>query len=193
MLWRARTVGNMKGEYDGFTGYPESETAGSCDSRQRTFIGYRWCRKRKTRVLTFRIAYLIKHFGVRPDQILAVTFTNKAAQEMKERIEQLVGGIAKGIWVSTFHSTCVRILRSHGDKLGYQSNFQIFDSADQLVVIREILKELNLDPKRFDPRAMLSAISSAKTSYWVQKSLMQKPWISGSGRSVGSIKDISRL
>ncbi len=116
----------------------------------------------KTRVLTFRIAYLIKHFGVRPDQILAVTFTNKAAQEMKERIEQLVGGIAKGIWVSTFHSTCVRILRSHGDKLGYQSNFQIFDTADQLVVIREILKELNLDPKRFDPRAMLSAISSAK-------------------------------
>lgn len=116
----------------------------------------------KTRVLTYRIAYLIKHGSVRPDQILAVTFTNKAAQEMKERVSQLVGGIAQGIWVSTFHSTCVRILRAHAAKLGYQANFQIFDTSDQLVVIREVLKELNLDPKRFDPRALLSAISSAK-------------------------------
>jgi len=116
----------------------------------------------KTRVLTYRIAYLIRECQVRPSQILAVTFTNKAAQEMQERVEKLVGSVAKGIWVSTFHSTCVRMLRVDADKIGYQKNFQIFDTADQLTVIKDCLKELNLDPKHFDPHAMLSGISSAK-------------------------------
>lgn len=116
----------------------------------------------KTRVLTYRIAYLIRQGFARPDQILAVTFTNKAAQEMKDRVAALIGGLAKGIWVSTFHSACVQILRAHADKLGYSRNFQIFDTADQLVVAKEALQELNLDPKHFEPKAILAGISSAK-------------------------------
>lgn len=116
----------------------------------------------KTRVLTYRIAYLIRQGMARPDQILAVTFTNKAAQEMKDRVAGLIGGIAKGVWVSTFHSACVQILRAHSDRIGYSRNFQIFDTADQLVVAKEALQELNLDPKHFDPKAILASISSAK-------------------------------
>lgn len=116
----------------------------------------------KTRVLTYRIAYLMRVQGVAPKHILAVTFTNKAAREMKERLLQLVGAIAERLWIGTFHATCVQILRRHADRIGYNRNFSIFDTSDQLAAVRETLRELNLDPKKFEPRALLSAISAAK-------------------------------
>ncbi|GEM02749.1 DNA helicase-2 / ATP-dependent DNA helicase PcrA [Halolactibacillus halophilus] len=116
----------------------------------------------KTRVLTHRIAYLIDEKDVSPFSVLAITFTNKAAREMKERVEKLVGPDAKNMWVSTFHSMCVRILRRDIDRIGYSKQFTIFDSADQLTVIKNILKNQNLDPKQFEPRAMLGMISQAK-------------------------------
>ncbi|MRG87406.1 DNA helicase PcrA [Salinibacillus xinjiangensis] len=116
----------------------------------------------KTRVLTHRIAYLLHEKGVAPYNIIAITFTNKAAREMKERVHNLVGAGAEEIWLSTFHSLCVRILRRDIDRIGMNRNFSILDSGDQLSVIKQILKDLNLDPKKWDPRAMLNAISSAK-------------------------------
>ena len=116
----------------------------------------------KTRVLTHRIAYLIEEKGVNPWNILAITFTNKAAGEMRERVDRLVGFGAESIWVSTFHSTCVRILRRHGALLGYTGNFTIYDSDDQKTLIRQILKALDLDPKLYKDRAMLGIISTAK-------------------------------
>ncbi|WP_252504246.1 DNA helicase PcrA [Sporosarcina sp. Marseille-Q4943] len=117
----------------------------------------------KTRVLTHRIAYLIVEKGVYPSQVLAITFTNKAAREMRDRIDGLLGpGTGERMWVSTFHSMCVRILRRDIDRIGISKNFTILDSSDQLTVIKNVLKERNLDPKQYDPRAMLGAISSAK-------------------------------
>ncbi|MFP7255013.1 DNA helicase PcrA [Virgibacillus sp. 7505] len=116
----------------------------------------------KTRVLTNRIAYLLGEKEVSPRSILAITFTNKAAREMRERVHKLVGDEGSQIWVSTFHSMCVRILRRDIDRIGYNSNFSILDTSDQLSVIKQALKRLNLDPKQYDPRAMLGAISSAK-------------------------------
>lgn len=116
----------------------------------------------KTRVLTHRIAYLMVEKGVNPYNILAITFTNKAAREMRERIERMMGGVAEQIWISTFHSMCVRILRRDIDRIGYNRNFTILDTTDQQSVIKAILKDKNLDPKKFDPRALLGAISSAK-------------------------------
>lgn len=116
----------------------------------------------KTRVLTHRIAYLIHEKGVAPHNILAITFTNKAAREMKQRVHELVGRGSEQIWVSTFHSMCVRILRRDIDRIGYDRNFTILDTTDQLTVIRQVLRNLNIDPKQFDPRAMLGAISNAK-------------------------------
>ena len=116
----------------------------------------------KTRVLTHRIAYLMVEKGINPYNILAITFTNKAAREMRERIQKMMGGAADNIWISTFHSMCVRILRKDIDRLGYNRNFTILDSTDQLSVIKSILKEKNMDPKKFDPRAILGTISSAK-------------------------------
>ncbi|WP_425440907.1 DNA helicase PcrA [Sediminibacillus halophilus] len=116
----------------------------------------------KTRALTHRIAYLLGEKEVSPRSILAITFTNKAAREMKDRVYQLVGPDGANIWVSTFHSMCVRILRRDIDRIGINSNFSILDSSDQLSVIKQILKDLNIDPKKFEPRAMLGAISSAK-------------------------------
>ncbi|MGI6149015.1 MAG: DNA helicase PcrA [Firmicutes bacterium] len=118
----------------------------------------------KTRVLTYRIAHLIQAHKVPPYRILAVTFTNKAAQEMQERIMDLVGPAAADVWMGTFHSICVRILRADGHRLGYRSNFQIFDTVDQTAVVRECLVELNLDSKRFDPSSILASISRAKDS-----------------------------
>ncbi|MEG0004200.1 MAG: UvrD-helicase domain-containing protein, partial [Clostridium sp.] len=115
----------------------------------------------KTRVLTYRIAHLIDN-GVFPDNILAITFTNKAAREMKERIEALVDEKAKSIWVGTFHSICVRILRQHIDKLGYDKTFVIYDSSDQEKLVKECLKELNIDEKQFPPKGMLSSIGGLK-------------------------------
>ncbi|OIK16441.1 ATP-dependent DNA helicase PcrA [Bacillus sp. MUM 116] len=116
----------------------------------------------KTRVLTHRIAYLIVEKRVNPYNILAITFTNKAAREMKERIGKTMGGAAEEIWISTFHSMCVRILRRDIDRIGFNRNFTILDTTDQQSVIKGILKDKNIDPKKFDPRAILGAISSAK-------------------------------
>ncbi|MES5397842.1 DNA helicase PcrA [Bacillus amyloliquefaciens] len=116
----------------------------------------------KTRVLTHRIAYLMAEKHVAPWNILAITFTNKAAREMKERVESILGPGADEIWISTFHSMCVRILRRDIDRIGINRNFSILDTADQLSVIKGILKERNIDPKKFDPRSILGSISSAK-------------------------------
>lgn len=116
----------------------------------------------KTRVLTHRIAYLIEEKEVNPWNILAITFTNKAAGEMRERVDRLVGFGAEQIWVATFHSTCVRILRRHIQALGYDTNFTIYDTDDQKSIMKQVLKKLNLDPKQFPEKHMLSAISSAK-------------------------------
>ncbi|MCX2839982.1 UvrD-helicase domain-containing protein, partial [Salinimicrobium sp. MT39] len=116
----------------------------------------------KTRVLTHRIAYLMVEKRVSPYNILAITFTNKAAREMRERIQKMMGGAADDIWISTFHSMCVRILRRDIDRIGYNRNFTILDTTDQQSVIKSILKERNIDPKKFDPRAILGSISSAK-------------------------------
>src|SRR5699024_7309036 len=116
----------------------------------------------KTRVLTHRIAYLIEEKDVAPHNILAITFTNKAAREMKERVEQLVGKEGESMWVPTFHSMCVRILRRDIERIGYDRNFIIIDSSDQLTVMKQILKNLNIDPKQYDPRAMIHHISNAK-------------------------------
>ncbi|WP_227396849.1 DNA helicase PcrA [Jeotgalibacillus aurantiacus] len=116
----------------------------------------------KTRVLTHRIAYLMIEKGVAPYNILAITFTNKAAREMKNRVGSILGGASEDVWISTFHSMCVRILRRDIDRIGYNRNFTILDSTDQQSVIKAILKDKNLDPKKFDPRGILAAISSAK-------------------------------
>ena len=116
----------------------------------------------KTRVLTRRIAYLMSRRNVAPYQILAITFTNKAAGEMKERVADLVGPIAKSMWVSTFHSACVRILRQEATRLGYSNSFSIYDSADSQRLITIVAKELNLDPKRYPARQFQSMISNAK-------------------------------
>ncbi len=116
----------------------------------------------KTRVLTHRIAYLVSVKKAAPWSILAITFTNKSAREMQERVVKLVGPFARDIWVSTFHSMCVRILRKDIHRLGFTSNFVILDSTDQLSVVKGCLKDLNMDPKRFDPKAVQAAISTAK-------------------------------
>jgi len=116
----------------------------------------------KTRVLTHRIAYLIRELGVAPGAILAITFTNKAAAEMKSRVERLVGSASRAMWVSTFHSACVRILRREIHRFGYRSSFSIYDAADSQRLISQCVAELNLDSKKFPPRAIRGAISAAK-------------------------------
>jgi DNA helicase-2/ATP-dependent DNA helicase PcrA len=116
----------------------------------------------KTRVLTYRIAHLVRDLGVSPYEILAITFTNKAAGEMKERVARLVGPVANNMWVSTFHSACVRILRQEIHRLGYRSSFSIYDDADSTRLITMVIKDLDLDPKRFPPRRMKATISKAK-------------------------------
>ncbi|OBZ07831.1 ATP-dependent DNA helicase PcrA [Bacillus sp. FJAT-27264] len=116
----------------------------------------------KTRVLTHRIAWLIANRKAPPWAILAITFTNKAAREMQERVSKLVGPEGRDIWVSTFHSMCVRILRKDIERIGFTSNFSILDSTDQLSVIRNCMKELNIDTKKFEPKAVQSVISTAK-------------------------------
>jgi len=116
----------------------------------------------KTRVLTHRIAYLIDEMGVNPWNILAITFTNKAAGEMRERVNNIVGFGAEQVWVATFHSTCMRILRRYIDRLGYDTNFTIYDTDDQKTVIKGVCKRLNVDTKMHKERSLMSAISSAK-------------------------------
>ncbi|HBL3499040.1 TPA: DNA helicase PcrA [Enterococcus faecium] len=118
----------------------------------------------KTRVLTHRIAYLIEEKEVDPWNILAITFTNKAAKEMKERVNAILASGGEDVWVSTFHSMCVRILRRDVDFIGYNRNFTIIDSSEQLTLMKRILKELNIDPKKYDPRSILGTISQAKNS-----------------------------
>jgi len=116
----------------------------------------------KTKVLTHKIAYLIAQKNIAPWNILAITFTNKAANEMKERIENLVGDVAKDIWMGTFHSICVRILRKYIDRIGFDSSFLIFDTSDQRTLIKECLKSLSIDDKMFTDRSVLAEISNAK-------------------------------
>src|SRR5213079_1806848 len=116
----------------------------------------------KTRVLTHRIAHLIQDHRVSPFEILAITFTNKAADEMKQRVAALVGPVADRMWVSTFHSACVRILRRDASRLGYKSSFTIYDQADAVRLVGYILRDLNLDTKRLPPRQVHAIISTAK-------------------------------
>ncbi len=116
----------------------------------------------KTKVLTHKIAYLMQEKNVKPWSILAITFTNKAANEMKERVENLVGDVAKDMWIGTFHSICVRILRRYIDRIGFTSSFIIFDSSDQRTLVKQCLKQLNIDDKMLNDRAVLSEISNAK-------------------------------
>ncbi|HEY8628423.1 MAG TPA: UvrD-helicase domain-containing protein, partial [Gaiellaceae bacterium] len=116
----------------------------------------------KTRVLTYRVAHLLAACGAKPNEILAITFTNRAAQEMRERLESLLGNVAKAIWILTFHAACGRILRREAERLGYRSNFTIYDSADQIRLVKQCLEELDKDPKRFVPRGVHTQISNAK-------------------------------
>ena len=116
----------------------------------------------KTKVLTYKIAYLIQQIGVKPWNILAITFTNKAANEMKQRIETLVGEVSKDMWIGTFHSICVRILRRYIDRIGFDSSFIIFDTSDQKTMIKNCLKDLNIDDKMFTDRSVQFEISNAK-------------------------------
>ena len=116
----------------------------------------------KTRVLTHRIAHLIESEGVHPQRILAITFTNKAAGEMRERVHALIGPAAKNMWVSTFHAACVRILRANAEVLGYPRSFSIYDQADAQRLTGYVIRDLNLDPKRFTPRESHNVISKWK-------------------------------
>jgi DNA helicase-2/ATP-dependent DNA helicase PcrA len=116
----------------------------------------------KTRVLTHRVAHLLAAHGVKPNEILAITFTNKAAAEMKERVERALGPVARAIWIMTFHSACGRILRREAERLGYRSSFTIYDQADQVRLVKACLEELDRDPKRFVPRGIHAQISNAK-------------------------------
>ena len=116
----------------------------------------------KTRVLTYRVAHLINAVGAKPNEILAITFTNKAAGEMKERLQRLLGRTGQGLWILTFHAACGRILRREAQRLGYRSNFTIYDQADQVRLVKQCLEELERDPKRFTPRGIHNQISQAK-------------------------------
>ena len=116
----------------------------------------------KTRVLTYRVAHLINAVGAKPSEILAITFTNKAAGEMRERLEQLLGRSGRGLWILTFHAACGRILRREAQRLGYRSNFTIYDQADQIRLVKQCLEELERDPKRFTPRGIHNQISQSK-------------------------------
>ena len=117
----------------------------------------------KTRVITHRVAYLIEVCGISPHNIMAVTFTNKAAREMRERLEQLLGQVVEALTLGTFHAICARILRREGKAIGLDSRFVIYDEEDQLSLIKQTLEGLNLDPKQYAPRALHSAISAAKS------------------------------
>src|SRR5918993_3165208 len=116
----------------------------------------------KTRVLTRRIAWLISERKAHPGSVLAITFTNKAAAEMRERVEDLVGRRARIMWVSTFHSACVRILRKAIDRIGFKSSFSIYDAADSKRLMTLVCRELDMDPKRYPPRSVLNWVSNQK-------------------------------
>ncbi|MBW3666844.1 MAG: UvrD-helicase domain-containing protein, partial [Actinobacteria bacterium] len=143
----------------------------------------------KTRVLTYRIAHLIRDLGVSPEAILAITFTNKAADEMRGRVGALVGGMVRSMWVSTFHSACVRMLRREAPRLGYRSGFSIYDDADSMRLIKMVTKDLDLDPKRFPERAMKAVISKAKNELVDYESFAEQ----GEGFFHEQVADIYRL
>jgi DNA helicase-2/ATP-dependent DNA helicase PcrA len=143
----------------------------------------------KTRVLTYRIAHLIRDLKVPPESILAITFTNKAADEMRARVAALVGGAVRSMWVSTFHSACVRILRREASRLGYKSGFSIYDEADSLRLINLVLKDLDVDPKRFPPKAMKAVISKAKNELVDYESFSDQ----GDGFFHEQVADVYRL
>ncbi len=116
----------------------------------------------KTKVLTYKIAYLIQEMNVKPWNILAITFTNKASEEMRQRAEKLIGENINDLWLGTFHSICVRILRKFIDRLGFDTSFAIFDTSDQKTLVKNCMKELNIDTKLFTEKSVLNAISNAK-------------------------------
>ena len=128
----------------------------------------------KTRVLTYKVAYLVRELGVSPWKILAVTFTNKAAQEMKQRIVQLVGKVSLNMWLGTFHSICARILRREAGSAGVDSNFVIYDTADQLTVVKKTLEKLEISKEQFSPKMVLARISWAKNSLITPQVLAQQ-------------------
>ena len=125
----------------------------------------------KTRVLTTRVAYLVSEMGIDPSNILAITFTNKAAKEMKDRIYKMLGSLAYDIQISTFHSFGLSILKEHYKELGYDKNFTILDSDDSLTVVKKILKDLDLDPKKYNYKMIRNRISSAKNELMSPKDL----------------------
>ncbi len=143
----------------------------------------------KTRVLTHRIAHLIRDLGVSPYSILAITFTNKAASEMRERVADLVGGVTAGMWVSTFHSACVRILRREAPRLGYRSSFSIYDDADSVRLVTMCVRDLDLDPKQFPPKAIRASISNAKNELIDYETYAQN----GEGFYHEKVSDVYRL
>jgi DNA helicase II / ATP-dependent DNA helicase PcrA len=143
----------------------------------------------KTRVLTYRIAHLLRDLRVPPQSVLAITFTNKAADEMKSRVGALVGGAVRSMWVSTFHSACVRILRREASRLGYRSGFSIYDDADALRLLNLVLRDLDLDSKRFPPKAMKAVISKAKNELVDFESFAEQ----GDGFYHEQVSDIYRL
>jgi DNA helicase-2/ATP-dependent DNA helicase PcrA len=143
----------------------------------------------KTRVLTYRIAHLLRDLRVPPQSVLAITFTNKAADEMKSRVGALVGGAVRSMWVSTFHSACVRILRREASRLGYRSGFSIYDDADALRLLNLVLRDLDLDSKRFPPKAMKAVISKAKNELVDFESFAEQ----GDGFYHEQVADIYRL
>ena len=128
----------------------------------------------KTKVLTHKIAYLISQKNVNPWNILAITFTNKAASEMKQRVENIIGNVAQEMWMGTFHSICVRILRKYIDRIGFDTSFLIFDTQDQRTIVKECLKNLNIDDKMFTDRSVLSEISNAKNEMLSPKEYQNK-------------------
>ena len=128
----------------------------------------------KTRVLTHRIAHLVEDLNVAPWQIMAITFTNKAAAEMRERLQSLIGGGARGMWVSTFHSMCVRILRTDCERVGFAKGFTIYDDSDSKRLVEQIMDELNIDKKRYPIPALRNRISQAKNDLQVAEVFAEK-------------------
>ena len=128
----------------------------------------------KTRVLTYRVAHLIHACGVKPNEILAITFTNKAAGEMRERLERMLGRTARAIWILTFHAACGRMFRREAERLGYRSNFTIYDDQDQVRLVKACLEELGKDPKRFSPRGIHAQISRAKNQLVTPEEYMSR-------------------
>ncbi len=153
----------------------------------------------KTRVLTYRIAYLLATGQALPSEVLAITFTNKAAGEMRERVERLIGGASRAMWVMTFHSACARILRADAQRLGYKRAFTIYDEADSLRMVKRCAEELGVDPKRFPPRAVRAQISAAKNQLLDADAYSEASGAPGRGAQAGpgyfeeTVTDVFRL